>query len=460
MHDLEERVGRYIIRLTDGIVLVLSMLVALWLHERLSGVVPWLRDLAPWHHYTLVFVLGTPVWLLALIATRADRFLSEMPSTGRLLRDLLRAQAISAVLLVAVLWFGKIVVNRGAILLYFVVQLAALSAIRITLVKWRRHRARGGHAREKVLVFGDAQSVDAARTRLVGSSNPPSIVPPPADAGEPILALAQALHDQAVDRVVLMAPYTTINNSREVVELCEARGIPVIFSLPVDELGERTARMVDVHGAPGLVYAYREKHSVGLAVKQVVDVVGTLLGLVILSPVFLLVMTALLLSDGRPLFFSQERIGLRGRRFQMLKFRTMVKDAEKRKAELTERNEAGGPVFKVKGDPRITKLGHFLRRSSIDELPQLLNVLAGDMSLVGPRPLPSGEQQQIHGPLRRRLAMKPGITGLWQVSGRSQITFERWMELDLRYVDTWSLLLDVKILLRTIPAVLFGSGAH
>jgi lipopolysaccharide/colanic/teichoic acid biosynthesis glycosyltransferase len=144
----------------------------------------------------------------------------------------------------------------------------------------------------------------------------------------------------------------------------------------------------------------------------------------------------------------------------MLKFRTMIKDAEAKKAELEHRNEAGGPVFKLGDDPRVTPIGKWLRRSSIDELPQLFNVLSGSMSLVGPRPLPVDEQQKIRGPLRRRLAMKPGITGLWQVSGRSEVTFERWMDLDLQYVDEWRPGLDLSILLRTVPAVLFGKGAH
>jgi lipopolysaccharide/colanic/teichoic acid biosynthesis glycosyltransferase len=163
---------------------------------------------------------------------------------------------------------------------------------------------------------------------------------------------------------------------------------------------------------------------------------------------------------GRPVLFGQGRAGLHGRRFRMLKFRTMVKDAEARQAELMAANQMSGPVFKIDRDPRITRLGRLLRRTSLDELPQLFNVLSGSMSLIGPRPLPTKEQEQIRGWHRRRLSMKPGITGLWQVSGRSQIDFEDWMRLDLRYIDEWSLTLDLVILLRTVPAVLTSRGAH
>lgn len=144
----------------------------------------------------------------------------------------------------------------------------------------------------------------------------------------------------------------------------------------------------------------------------------------------------------------------------MIKFRTMVVDAEKKRDDLLAQNEMSGPVFKVTNDPRITRLGHFLRRTSLDELPQLFNVLLGEMSLVGPRPLPTKEQQGISGWQRRRLSMRPGITGLWQVSGRSNIDFEQWMKLDLRYIDGWSLVMDLKILLKTLPAVLFAKGAR
>jgi lipopolysaccharide/colanic/teichoic acid biosynthesis glycosyltransferase len=179
-----------------------------------------------------------------------------------------------------------------------------------------------------------------------------------------------------------------------------------------------------------------------------------------LAPLFVVVAVIIKLTSEGPIFFTQERLGLNKRRFRICKFRTMVAGAEKKQAELEHLNEVAGPVFKIKRDPRVTLVGRFLRKTSIDELPQLFNVLKGEMSLVGPRPLPvrdyEGFDQDWH---RRRFSVRPGLTCLWQISGRSSISFDKWMELDMQYIDEWSLWLDLKILVGTIPAVLRGAGA-
>jgi lipopolysaccharide/colanic/teichoic acid biosynthesis glycosyltransferase len=172
------------------------------------------------------------------------------------------------------------------------------------------------------------------------------------------------------------------------------------------------------------------------------------------------VAAAIKATSAGPVLFRQERFGLNRRRFVMLKFRTMVHDAERLQAALEEQNEAEGPVFKIALDPRITPLGRILRRTSIDELPQLFNVLNGEMSLVGPRPLPSRDVSRIaRASDMRRFSVRPGITGLWQVSGRASLDFEKWIRLDLSYIDGWSLFLDIAILARTVPAVVRGTGA-
>jgi lipopolysaccharide/colanic/teichoic acid biosynthesis glycosyltransferase len=180
---------------------------------------------------------------------------------------------------------------------------------------------------------------------------------------------------------------------------------------------------------------------------------------VVSAPLWLVAALAIRLSSRGPVLYRQERCGLHGRRFVLLKFRTMVENAEKLRGEVAHLNVMDGPVFKAPADPRVTAVGRFLRRSSLDELPQLLNVLTGDMSLVGPRP-PIPQEVEKYAPWqRRRLAMKPGITCLWQISGRSQLDFSTWMELDLAYIDHWSLWLDAKILVLTVPAVFSGRGA-
>jgi len=196
-----------------------------------------------------------------------------------------------------------------------------------------------------------------------------------------------------------------------------------------------------------------------LLVKKSFDVALSFVLLVLLSPLFLLVAILIKLNSKGPVFFTQERVGFNKRRFKLFKFRTMVDNAEKLREELEEQNEVSGPVFKIKNDPRITPIGKWLRRISMDELPQLINVLKGEMSLVGPRPPIPSEVERYEWKDRRRLSMKPGITCLWQINGRSNIPFEKWMKLDKEYIDNWSLWLDLKILAKTIPAIIRGSGA-
>jgi exopolysaccharide biosynthesis polyprenyl glycosylphosphotransferase len=196
-----------------------------------------------------------------------------------------------------------------------------------------------------------------------------------------------------------------------------------------------------------------------LAGKRLFDIVGASALMIVALPLLVVIGLLVKLTSPGPMIFKQERAGFHGRRFRMYKFRTMVEDAERIRSEVAHLNEMSGPVFKAADDPRLTRIGRFLRMLSLDELPQLVNVLRGEMSLVGPRPLPVYEASQIKGAQRRRLAMRPGITGLWQVTGRNAVDFDEWMRLDLLYVDQWSVGLDVSILLRTVPAVLSRKGA-
>jgi len=214
-------------------------------------------------------------------------------------------------------------------------------------------------------------------------------------------------------------------------------------------------------GRPLLIFRTTPEDSWRIVVKQVMDLVGAFLFLVCFCWLFLLLALYIKISSPGPILFRQQRSGLNGRPFTIFKFRTMVTNAEQFKHELSAMNEMTGPVFKVTNDPRITPAGKFLRKWSLDELPQIFNVLRGEMSLVGPRPLPVDEVKRFENlSHRRRLSVKPGLTCLWQVKGRNQINdFREWVRLDLEYIDNWSLGLDFKILLMTIPAVLRGTGA-
>lgn len=196
------------------------------------------------------------------------------------------------------------------------------------------------------------------------------------------------------------------------------------------------------------------------ALKRLIDIAGSAVGLVVLSPVFGTTALLIKLEDGGPIFFSQQRVGKWGRRFQMYKFRSMIVNADKVKSELVDQNEAGGVIFKMKKDPRITRVGRVIRKLSIDELPQLYNVLKGDMSLVGPRPSLPKEVEEYTLSDRRRLEVIPGLTCLWQVSGRSDINFEGQVRLDVQYLESQTFWGDIALLLKTIPAVLLGRGAY
>ncbi|PWB82109.1 MAG: sugar transferase, partial [Candidatus Methylomirabilota bacterium] len=196
------------------------------------------------------------------------------------------------------------------------------------------------------------------------------------------------------------------------------------------------------------------------AIKRVIDFFGSAAAMIVFAPLFAAIALAIKLDSRGPVFFAQERIGLGRRKFRMLKFRTMEVDAEQRQAEIEALNEVDGAAFKIKDDPRMTRVGRILRKFSLDELPQMWNVFVGDMSLVGPRPLPIRDVQRFDSAWQnRRFSVRPGLTCLWQINGRHEIDFDHWMELDLQYIDSWSLSLDFDIMFKTIPAVLRGTGA-
>jgi exopolysaccharide biosynthesis polyprenyl glycosylphosphotransferase len=239
----------------------------------------------------------------------------------------------------------------------------------------------------------------------------------------------------------------------------EGTGVDLVVAPQLTDIAGPRVHIRPVEGLP-LLYVEEPKISgVGWLVKNFLDRVAALVGLLVLIPLFVAVAIAVRLSDPGPIFFRQRRVGREGQIFRVWKFRTMYTDAEDRQAEMVEQNESDGLLFKIKNDPRIFPIGRFLRAASIDELPQLINVLLGEMSLVGPRPLPA-EDGDFLGDERRRMLVRPGITGLWQVSGRSDLSWDDAVRLDLYYVDNWSLVLDVHIMWRTIGVVLRSKGAY
>ncbi|HNQ72313.1 MAG TPA: sugar transferase [Verrucomicrobiota bacterium] len=273
--------------------------------------------------------------------------------------------------------------------------------------------------------------------------------------------LVNLLHERAINGVILSSRHSLFDRAEMVVHACELEGVEVWLVADFFKTRISTTTMDDFYGRPMLVFRSTPEVSWQGKIKEAIDFVGALLLLSLLFIPLVVVALFIKLTSSGPVFFKQQRSGLNGAPFTIYKFRTMVTNAEQIKHELAAMNEMTGPVFKLTKDPRITAIGRWLRKFSIDEFPQLFNVLRGEMSLVGPRPLPVDETKRIHDMAhRRRLSVKPGLTCLWQVSGRNEIKkFEDWVRLDLEYIDNWSLWLDLKILLRTIPAVFQGAGA-
>ncbi len=272
--------------------------------------------------------------------------------------------------------------------------------------------------------------------------------------------MAKILKVHQPDLVIFAVDKKYLAEAEGAIYACETQGvetwmIPDFFKISVAKVS-----FDDFFNLPVMLYRTTPAFSWQLLLKEIIDRVGGLIVFILALPFFVIVPTLIKLTSPGPIFFRQRRNGLRGKQFTMYKFRSMVTNAEQLKSELEIFNEMDGAAFKMTDDPRVTKIGKYLRKASIDEFPQLINVINGEMSLVGPRPLAQSEVDKFKIWQRRRLSMKPGLTCLWQISGRNEVNFEEWMRLDLEYIDNWSIWLDLKILFKTIPIVLIGKGAR
>jgi exopolysaccharide biosynthesis polyprenyl glycosylphosphotransferase len=272
--------------------------------------------------------------------------------------------------------------------------------------------------------------------------------------------LEKIARKQVIDEIFIRLPIKSFYSEiARILHFCETVGVEAKLPTDLFDLPHSKSGVSEEFGLPIIDLYTSPKMSGQLLIKRAMDVVISLSVLLACLPVFAVVALLIKTTSRGPIFFTQQRVGYNGRLFSLWKFRTMVPDAEKLKGELASMNEMDGPVFKIKNDPRITRVGGLLRRTSIDELPQLWNVLRGDMSLVGPRPPVPSEVEKYILRDRRRLSMKPGITGVWQVCGRNCVPFDKWMDMDRQYIDEWSLWLDLKLLAKTLPAVLKGTGS-
>ena len=435
-----------------------AMLREHWTLDLIPGPEPILEEVSFSLHAWMAVVL-VPAWLWALARLRTYDDLHHAPRWSAVMKS-----SGLALLLSLGLFFALHTTDFLSRSLVFSFAIATVPTIWLSRIV---HRRLSEHARPdseiwRVVLVGSpdaaARLIPRLRADIIGLIPLGDVADPPLPILGRLADLEQILVQHPIDQI-LLAQWDPATLSR-VAECCEELGVPFSVEANFLDLTLAQARLEQHGGADLLTFSALPSDTIALATKRILDLVGALILMLLTAPLMLLAMLAIRLEDGGPVLFSQERVGRFGRRFTMFKFRSMITDAERARDEIAHLNEMDGPVFKSAQDPRITRVGRWLRRTSIDELPQLVNVLRGEMSLVGPRPPLPTEVASYKRWQRRRLSVRPGLTCIWQVSGRNRVDFDTWMRLDLEYIDNWSLLLDLKLLLKTIPAVLTGNGAR
>lgn len=374
---------------------------------------------------------------------------------------LLKGCFLTTVGLVLAIYAFHLVIPRGVTTFFGVISFALLFAKEELLRIVIKSKFGQSQYKRRFVLVGAHDELEKIAHDLEGRRDDTVAIIAQFDLAQPLPELVHLLHEHSIYGVILSAKRTYFDQIESIIKACEIEGVEVwlVADFFTTQISKTT--FDELLGRPLLIFSTVPEASWQSFIKKVLDFFGALVLLILFSPIFLVVSAVIKLTSRGPVFFKQQRSGINGTPFMLYKFRTMVTNAEQFKHELEAMNEMRGPVFKVTNDPRVTGVGKFLRKWSLDELPQLWNILRGEMSMVGPRPLPVDEVKRFNDLAhRRRLSVKPGLTCLWQIQGRNQISdFKDWVRLDLEYIDNWSLWLDLKILLKTIPAVFIGTGA-
>lgn len=467
----------------DCVLITVAFFAAFWLRHDLA---PWLWPASfeggfyPLTSYLPLLPVALAIWAPLLWFSGRYRSHRTVP-LRREIAALLRLAVTAAGILILVVYALRLderllagdKISRLWLFVFPTLAGALLTSEKIALrLVSRWVRARGLNYRTVVIVGSGPQARAFARAlhqqrhwgyRLLGFFTAVPEQHRQEIAGHPVLGslddLPRFVEQNVVDEVYFAVTRRDLEGLEDLYLNLQEQGILTRLALNFFPHTQAHVELDELDGVPLLTFTTSPNNAFALALKRLLDIVLSFVLLVLGLPVVLLVAIAIKLTSSGSVLFRQTRCGLNGRRFTLYKFRTMVEGAEARQRELLPYNEMDGPVFKITDDPRVTTLGRVLRRFSLDELPQLWNVLKGDMSLVGPRPPIPEEVAKYQRWQRRRLAMKPGLTCLWQISGRNELPFQRWIELDLQYIDSWSPWLDFKILVKTIPAVLSGRGA-
>jgi exopolysaccharide biosynthesis polyprenyl glycosylphosphotransferase len=449
-------------QIKDAALFALGLWIAYLLRASLGLDIFESRALQPFGSFALLYIMiipGVP-YVLELQGFYQRPLLCSRAVTGWLLFK--GSVFVTLGIIVVLFLFNMKELNRSVIILSGIVSFV-LVFVSEELLHWGYKSTYGqSQLKKRVMLVGTARDTARMKAELAAKSDESLEVVAEVDINDcTIDQIVKLLHERSPNGVILNAKHTYFGQIEKAIQACELEGVDVWLVADFFRTQISRTSFDDFYGRPVIVFRSVPEYSWQGIVKQMIDVFGALFLIVISFLPLLGAALAIHLTSPGPILFRQRRCGLNGRPFTMLKFRSMVSDAEQRKVELAVLNEMSGPVFKLTNDPRITPVGRLLRKWSIDEFPQLFNVLRGEMSLVGPRPLPVDEVERFDDPAhRRRLSVKPGLTCLWQVSGRNNVRdFKEWVRLDLEYIDNWSLWLDLKILWRTVPVVLVGTGA-
>lgn len=459
----KDKIVSNFLAVADIVVAVLSMSVVYYLEV---GSFWWIND----KDYLILNLLIIIFWYLLDKGLGVNSILRARPYSVVLFNCIGLAVFGTTLLAIFIYLFDLFYLSINALFLFVLFDIVATFLYKIIVYRNLKKTRRKGLNSLNVLVIGDKTAKSFLKRiiqhpewgyRIVAHVAPGS-TNLEFDDNIPILPensnVEQLLRDKTIDEVILLKENTDPNEVQNLVTICSEMGVVFRMYSPFFNMLANKTHLHYFGTLPLLTVSSKSFNYLEIKVKRVFDVIFSLLVLIFLSPLFLAIALAIKFDSKGPILFKQKRVGLRGRRFLVYKFRTMVTNAEDLKSQLEEHNEMDGPVFKISNDPRITKVGGFLRKTSLDELPQFFNVLMGEMSVVGPRPPIPEEVRQYERWQLRRLSMKPGITCIWQVSGRNSIPFEEWMKMDMQYIDNWSLKLDFVIFLKTIRTVLRGDG--
>lgn len=465
----------------DNIVTILSFFIAIYVRNASLNIYEF-GTTVEWNQHLLILLIIVIVWrgLSGYQEAYTGMRYTSLQYVGQrytsLRTDILivfKTVLFGSLIVLSIAFFIKSDVPRTLIAFFGVINFIILSLEKVLLHHFARYLREKGKTIQNVLVLGTGdvanQFIESVKTypdwglRIIGLVGKEE-----SDVGKRLFgysvvgysgALTKTLHSYHIGELIVALPAKYLGEIEEVIAICDKEGVPVKIISPFFKTIISKAQTELVHGLPIIKFLPVTRNDLDMALKRIMDIIVSFVGLIVLSPLFLIIAILIKLDSPGTIFYRWKILGLHKRPLTSYKFRTMVVNADALKEQLMEKNEMTGAVFKMRNDPRITRVGKWLRKFSLDELPQLWSVFKGDLSLVGPRPPLQTEVEKFEGWHRRKLSVKPGITCLWQISGRNEIIdFDEWMRLDLKYIDEWDFWLDLKILAKTITAVLKGTG--